>query len=110
MKVIGQGTDGSYLFSVSREEVRQLLLASGIVDNSTNDILRDERKILGFEFQVEGIARIISDVVDLQNNYYFKELKVKLNEIVKTVNAFNDTVVAFNEQAKTIDKSRRRKK
>ena len=43
MKVIGQGLDGNYMFSVSREEVRQLLLASGIADDSTNDILRDER-------------------------------------------------------------------
>lgn len=110
MKVIGQGLDGNYMFSVSREEVRQLLLASGIADDSTNDILRDERKVIGFEFQVEGIARIISDVVDLQNNYYFKELKAMSNEVIKMVSAFNDTAVTFHEQAKMIDKSRRRKK
>jgi len=109
MKVIGQGLDGNYLFSVSKEEIKELLKASGMTDNNASDVIKNERNIIGHEFQIEGIGRLIDDVVDLQNNYYFKELKAKLGEMVKMFDAFNNRAVAFREQAKMIDKSRRRK-
>lgn len=110
MKVIGKGIEGKYLSLVTKEEIRQILMASGMSDSASNEAVRDDNKIIGREYQIEGMVRVIDDVVDLQKNYYFKELKAKLDEMVKMFDAFTNTAVAFNEQAKMIDKSRRRKK